>query len=205
MSFLTSWTGSTCLFSWKVHSLLLHGFSVTIDVRKIFMSTLSFPVQLDPGFFLPAECFPLTYDLVEFCILRYMIQQFTTQWWVIHAKIIQTNLNYAEKMTQLKNKFLLSKRPSCYFMPTSRGISQCFSNWLIFIKSLNCWSSFFCNSSRTSPKKSNREPERKTTEEALENRSFKKFCKICRKALAQKSKETPVHVFSCRDFPNAQI
>ena len=119
MSFLTSWTGSTCLFSWKVHSLLLHGFSVTIDVRKIFMSTLSFPVQLDPGFFLPAECFPLTYDLVQFCILRYMIQQFTTQWWVIHAKIIQTNLNYAEKMTQLKNKFLLSKRPSCYFMQTN--------------------------------------------------------------------------------------
>ena len=119
MSFLTSWTGSTCLFSWKVHSLLLHGFSVTIDVRKIFMSTLSFPVQLDTGFFLPAECFPLTYGLVEFCILRYMIQQFTTQWWVIHAKIIQTNLNYAEKMTQLKNKFLLSKRPSCYFMQTN--------------------------------------------------------------------------------------
>ena len=102
-----------------------------------------------------------------------------------------------------KAKLLLYAKK--YFSTTSRGISQCFSNWLIFIKSLNCWSSFFCNSSRTSPKKSNRKPERKTTEEALENRSFKNFCKICRKALAQKSKETPVHVFSCRDFPNAQI
>ena len=102
-----------------------------------------------------------------------------------------------EKQVFAEQKAKLLLYANKYFSTTSRGISQCWSNWLIFIKLLNRWSSFFCNSSRASQKKSNREPERKTTEAALENRYFKKFCKIYRKAPAQKSKETPVQVCWC--------